>query len=210
MSGLIRSFITRVTRTGKTLLNGQTSHGRNTRHTFFEPKVICSCLRRNIMQCSIHNQCSGLFICIMDYLHVLCMTLMVWICVLCMTLMMFIYVYYGLFICINLVDVMLIFFTIFPFQWLVFWIIQPVFDIIRPEIVRPIFGKSQWIISKYVDNSVNLAEFWFFRMFLFLSCVNCFSQNFPIFADFFWILQNSTDLAPSEFLLPVEFSNTGQ
>jgi hypothetical protein len=44
------------------------------------------------MQCSMRNQYSGLFTCIMDYLHVLYMTLMVWICILCVTLMLFIYV----------------------------------------------------------------------------------------------------------------------
>jgi hypothetical protein len=55
MSGLIQSFITCVTKTSKTLLNGPTSHGRNTRHTFFEPKVLCSCPRRSIMQCSMRN-----------------------------------------------------------------------------------------------------------------------------------------------------------
>jgi hypothetical protein len=57
------------------------------------------------MQCSMRNQCSGLFICIMNYLHVLCMIFMVFNYVLCMTLMVFIYVYYGLFVCTNLVDV---------------------------------------------------------------------------------------------------------
>jgi hypothetical protein len=95
MSGLIRSCITCVTRAGKALLNGPTSHGRNIRHIFFEPKVLFSCRRRSIMQCSMHNQCSGLFICIMNYLHVLCMIFMVLSCVLCMTLMVCIYVYYN-------------------------------------------------------------------------------------------------------------------
>jgi membrane-associated HD superfamily phosphohydrolase len=61
------------------------------------------------MQCGMHNQYSGLFTCIMDYLYVLCMILMVLSCVLCMTLMVFIYVYYGLFAYINLVDVMPLF-----------------------------------------------------------------------------------------------------
>jgi hypothetical protein len=65
------------------------------------------------MQCSMCNQCSGLFTCIMDYLHVLCMILMILSCVLCMTLMVFIYVYYGLFACTNLVDVISLFFTVF-------------------------------------------------------------------------------------------------
>jgi hypothetical protein len=58
MSGLSPIFITCVTRTGKALLNGPTSHGRNTRPTFFEPKVLCSCPRTSIMQCRMRNQCS--------------------------------------------------------------------------------------------------------------------------------------------------------
>jgi hypothetical protein len=116
MTGLIWSFITCVTRTSDALLNGPTSHGRNTRHTFFEPKVLCLCPQMSIMQCSMRNQYSGLFTCIIDYLYVLCMTLMVWICVLCVTLMLFIYVYYGLFACINLVDAISLFSTVFSFH----------------------------------------------------------------------------------------------
>jgi hypothetical protein len=61
------------------------------------------------MQYNMRNQCSDLFTCIMDYLHVLYMILMVLSCVLYMTLMMFIYVYYGLFTYTNLVDVMPLF-----------------------------------------------------------------------------------------------------
>jgi hypothetical protein len=115
-SGLIWSCITCVTRTDKTLLNGPTSYGRNIRHILFELKVLCSCRRMNIIQCSMHNQCSGLFTCIMNYLHILYMIFMVLSCVLCMTLMMFIYVYYELFVCINLVDVILLFYGFFiPF-----------------------------------------------------------------------------------------------
>jgi hypothetical protein len=132
-SGLIRSCITCVTRTGKALLNGPTSHVRNIRHIFFEPKVLCSCRRRSIMQCSIHNQCSGLFTCIMNYLYVLCMIFMVLSCVLGMTLMMFIYVYYGLFACTNLVDVMS-FFTVFSFYLPIFDKNQPISDKNRPEV----------------------------------------------------------------------------
>jgi hypothetical protein len=121
MSGLIRSCITYVTRTGEALLNGSTSHGRNIRHIFFEPKVLCSCLWRSIMQCSMCNQCSGLFTCIMNYLYVLCMILMLLSCVLCITLMVFIYVYYRLFACTNLVDVMSLFSTVFSFHLPIFW-----------------------------------------------------------------------------------------
>jgi hypothetical protein len=58
MSGLIRSCITYVTRTGEALLNGPTSPGRNIRRIFCEPKVLCSCPRRSIMQCNMHNQCT--------------------------------------------------------------------------------------------------------------------------------------------------------
>jgi hypothetical protein len=52
----------------------------------------------------------------MAYLHVLCMILVVLSCVLCMTLMVFIYMYYGLFACINLVDVMPLFSMVFSFH----------------------------------------------------------------------------------------------
>jgi hypothetical protein len=65
------------------------------------------------MQCSIHNQSNGLFIYIINYLHVLYMILMILSCVLYMTLMMFIYVCYRLFTCINLVDVISLFFMVF-------------------------------------------------------------------------------------------------
>jgi hypothetical protein len=51
----------------------------------------------------------------MDYLHVLCMILMVLSCVLCITLMVFIYVYYGLFVYTNLVDVISLFSMVFLF-----------------------------------------------------------------------------------------------
>jgi hypothetical protein len=59
MSGLSLNFITCVTKTGKTLLNGPTSHGRNTRPTLFEPKILCSCPRTSIMHCRMRSQCSG-------------------------------------------------------------------------------------------------------------------------------------------------------
>jgi hypothetical protein len=139
MSGLIRSCITCVTRTGKALMNRPTSHGRNIRHIFFKPKVLCSCRWRSIMQCSMRNQCSGLFTCIMDYLDVLCMILMVLSCVLCMTLMIFIYLYYGIFACTNLVDVILLFFMIFSFHLLIFDRNLPVSGKNRPEITTPIY-----------------------------------------------------------------------
>jgi hypothetical protein len=100
------------------------------------------------MQCSMCNQCSGLFTCIIDYLHVLCMILMVLSCVLCMTLMVFIYMYYGLFVCTNLVDVMPLFFTVFSFHLAIFSKNRPVSGKIHPEIATPIFGKNHRFIGE--------------------------------------------------------------
>jgi hypothetical protein len=94
------------------------------------------------MQCSMHNQYSVLFTCIIDYLHVLCMILMILSCVLCMTLMIFIYVYYRLFSYTNLVDVMSLFFTVFSFYLPNFGKNRPVSDKNRPEIATPIFRKA--------------------------------------------------------------------
>jgi hypothetical protein len=84
-SGLIRSCITCVIRTDKVLLNGSTSHDTNIRHILFKPKILCSYRRRSIIQYNMRNQYSDLFTCIIDYLHVLCMLLMVLSCVLCIT-----------------------------------------------------------------------------------------------------------------------------
>jgi hypothetical protein len=100
------------------------------------------------MQCSMRNQCSGLFTCIMDYLHVLCMILMVLSCVLCMTLMMFIYMYYGLFTCTNLVYVMLLFYMVFSFYLPIFGKIRPIFGKIRPKIATTNFGKNHRFIGE--------------------------------------------------------------
>jgi hypothetical protein len=172
-SGLIRSRITCVTRTDKALLNEPTSHARNIRHIFFEPKVLRSCRRRSIMQCSMRNQCSNLFTCIMDYLHVLYMILMVLSCVLYMTLMMFIYMYYGLFTCTNLVDVMLLFFMVFSFH-------------------LPIFDKNRPISDKihHADFQEKPANFWSSQFSLFLRRLRCVSAEFffqvsPISFEFF-------------------------
>jgi hypothetical protein len=141
-SGLIRSCITCVIRTGKTLLNGPTSHGMNIRHIFFEPKVLCLCRWMSIMQYSMCNQYSDLFTCIMDYLHVLCMIHMVLSCALCMTLKVFIYVYYELFACTNLVDVISLFCMVFSFHLTIFGTNRPIFGKNHPEIDTSIFGKT--------------------------------------------------------------------
>jgi hypothetical protein len=175
---LIRSCITCVIRTGKALLNEPTSHDRNIRHIFFEPKVLCSCQRRGIMQCSMRNQCSGLFTCIIDYLYVLCMILMVLSCVLCMTLMVFIYVYYGLFACTNLVDVMLLFFTIFSFHLPNFSKNRPVSSKNCPELVTPFFGKT----GQFIGESSGISVFLVFSVHL--SSPGSFGQIFLIFTDF--------------------------
>jgi hypothetical protein len=93
------------------------------------------------MQCSVHNQCSDLFICIMNYLHILCIFFMVSSCVLCMTLIVFICMYFGLFICTNLVDVISLFFMIFSFHLLNFGKNQLVSNKNRPELATPVFKK---------------------------------------------------------------------
>jgi hypothetical protein len=138
-SGLIRSCITCVIRTDKALLNGPTSHDRNIRHIFFKPKVLCSCRWRSITQYIMCNQCNGLFTCIIDYLHVLCMLLIVLCYVLCITLMVYIYVYYGLFTCTNLVQLILLFFTVFSFHLPNFDKNRPVSDKNHPKLTAPVY-----------------------------------------------------------------------
>jgi hypothetical protein len=141
MSGFIQSCIACIIRTGKILLNRSTSYGRNIRHIFFEPKLLCSCQWMSIIQYSMHKQCSDLFTYIMNYLHILCMIFMFLSCVLCMTLMMFIYVYYRLFIYTNLIDIISLFFTVFWFHLLIFNENRPVSAKTRPKIA----GKNQLI-----------------------------------------------------------------
>jgi hypothetical protein len=172
MSGFIQSCITCVSRTDKALLNGATSHGKNIRHTFFKPKVLCSCQRMSIMQCSMHNQYSGLFTYIMDYLHILCMILMVLSCVLCMTLIVFIYVYYGLFACTNSVDVMPLFFMIFLFHLPIFVKTSPSFWQNEPENCHADFWENP------ADLSVKLATFQSSWFSLFLHRLRCVSADF--------------------------------
>jgi hypothetical protein len=80
----------------------------------------------------------------MDYLYVLCIILMVLSCVLYMTLMVFIYVYYRLFACTNLVDVMSLFFiffcSIYRFSTKIVWFLKKK---IPPEITTAIFRKNR-------------------------------------------------------------------
>jgi hypothetical protein len=63
-------------------------------------------------------------------------------CVLCMTLIVFICVYFRLFICINLVDVMSLFFMIFSFHLLNFGKNQLVSNKNRSELATPVFRKT--------------------------------------------------------------------
>jgi hypothetical protein len=133
------------------------------------------------MQCSMRNHCSGLFTCIMNYLHVLCMILMVLSCVLCMTLMVFIYVYYGLFACTNLVDVMPLFSRFFHF------IYQFSAEIVRflPKFARK---SPRQFSRKITDLSMKSAEFQYSRFSLFLCRLQWVSAEFsrisPIFPNF--------------------------
>jgi hypothetical protein len=127
------------------------------------------------MQCNMRNQCSGLFTCIMDYLHVLCTILMVLSCVLCMTLMVFVYFYYGLFACINLVDVMPLFSTVFFLS-----------------IYR--FSAK---FARFLKNSPKNRhdEFWYCGFLLFLSHLQCVSTEFSRISPFFPIFPKIDGIA---------------
>jgi hypothetical protein len=131
----------------------------------------------SIMQCSIHNQYSVLFTCIIDYLHVLCMILMILSCVLCMTLMIFIYVYYRLFAYTNLVDVMSLFFTVFSFYLPNFSKNRPISDKNPPEIATPIFRKTGRISVFRVFTVTPLFLVSFGHFFQFLPNFNEFLKN---------------------------------
>jgi hypothetical protein len=119
----------------------------------------------------------------MNYLHVLCIIFMVLSCVLCMTLMMFIYVYYGLFVCTNLVDVMSLFFTGFSFHLSIFNKNQPVFDKNWPEIATLIFWKTDQFIKqtdRFIDKIGRFISVFGFH------CFSVVSDTFrPNFSDFF-------------------------
>jgi hypothetical protein len=79
----------------------------------------------------------------MDYLYVLYMIL---------TVFVFIYVYYGLFICTNLVYVISLVFTVFSFHLLIFGKKnRPVSDKIHPEIATLIFEKITNLSVKSTD-----------------------------------------------------------
>jgi hypothetical protein len=75
MSGLSLNFVTCVIRTGKTLLNGPTSHGRNTKPTFFESRYYAHVHKRVLCnaECAVNivvdDNHHSLFSCIMEYLY---------------------------------------------------------------------------------------------------------------------------------------------
>jgi hypothetical protein len=164
-SGLIQRCIPYVIRTGKILLNVPTSYGRNIRHIFFESKILCSCRRMSIIQYNMCNHCNGLFTCVINYLHVLCMIFMILSCVICMTLMVFIYVYYRLFACTNLVDVMSLFFTVFSFHLPIFHKNRSVFGTNCSEIAHRFSEKppnlSVFLVSLFVSSAFrpNFSDF---------------------------------------------------
>jgi hypothetical protein len=143
------------------------------------------------MQCSMRNQCSGLFTYIMDYLHVLCLNLMVLSCVLCMTLMAFIYMYYGLFACTNLVDVMMLFFMVFLLHLLIFDKNRPVSGKIRPNIATPIFRKNHRFIGEIGRLIAKTGRILIFQ-------ISTVTPSFPVhfdriflnFTDFFDFFKN--------------------
>jgi small-conductance mechanosensitive channel len=106
----------------------------------------------------------------MYYLHVLYMILMVSICVLYMTLMVFIYVYYGLFACTNLVDIMLLFFTVFLFNDQ----FSAKFDQFLPKLIQKSRGRFSEKVGdfsvKSADNLAKPAEIRDSRIQVFLRC----------------------------------------
>jgi hypothetical protein len=118
----------------------------------------------------------------MNYLHILCMTLMVWICVLCVTPMMS-YRYFPLSFLFN--DQFSIkfgrFFTLFTEK------------------------SANRFLIKFVKLLANSTEFQFSNFFLFLSRASCVSTEFFQFSPLF---SNFTKF-DSEFSLLVEFSNIG-
>jgi hypothetical protein len=78
-------------------------------------------------------------------------------CVLYMTLMMFIYMYYELFICTNLVDIMPLFFMIFLFYLLIFNKNRSGPDKNRLKIVTRFSEKLINLSAKRADLSLSLV-----------------------------------------------------
>jgi hypothetical protein len=130
----------------------------------------------------MHNYCSGLFTCIINYLYIVCIILMILNYVLYITLMMFIYVYYELFTCINLVYVISLFFMIFSFHLPNFDKNRPISDKNHPELATPFFRKNRPIYRSnrpiYRENGC-ISVF-----FIFTVRLRCVSINFSRFSDF--------------------------
>jgi hypothetical protein len=137
----------------------------------------------------------------MDYLHILCMVLMVLSCVLCTTLMLFIYVYYVLFICTNLVDVMPLFFTGFsfnlPFSAKIAWFL-------------PIFRKNCRFINEIGRLIIKIGRI----LVLQISTVPPlspmrFGQFFKKIHLFFLSFLKTNGIVTPDFPCSTEFSRTG-
>jgi hypothetical protein len=130
----------------------------------------------------MHNYCSGLFTCIIDYLYIVCIILMILNYVLCITLMVFIYVYYELFTCINLVYVISLFFMIFSFHLSNFDKNRPIFDKNHRNSPHRFFRKTGRFIGQTDRFIVKTAAFRFSLVSPFVSGVfQSIFRDFPIF-----------------------------
>jgi hypothetical protein len=116
--------------------------------------------------------------------------------------MVFIYVYYGLFACRNLVDVMWLFFMVFSFH-------LPIFDK-----NLPVFGKNcpkvaTLVSEKPADLSAKPANLSVFLVFTIPpSSPVRFGRIFLIFTDFYQFFQKPTGSVMSGFRSSTEFLNT--
>jgi hypothetical protein len=113
----------------------------------------------------------------MNYFYVLYIIFMVLSCVICMTFILFIYVYYRLFVCTNLVDVMSLFFMIFSFNLLIFDKKRPVpTKIVRKWPRR--FSEKPTDLSAFLIFTVSSSSpVRFGRFFLFSTDFYCFFSN---------------------------------
>jgi hypothetical protein len=114
-----------------------------------------------------------------------------------MTLMTFIYMYYGLFACINLVYICFSWF--FSFHLLIFGKIYPISDKIRPKIATMNFEKNCWFngeVGRLITKIGRISVFWISTSHP--SSPGVFRSIFPEFCQ-----------KNSNFYHSVEFLNTG-
>jgi hypothetical protein len=128
------------------------------------------------MQCSMRNQYSGLFTC-MNYLHVLCMILMVLNYILCMTHGVYLRILWSIYIY-KFNRCHAVIFTVFSFHLLIFDKNRPVSAKIRPEITTPIFFKKR----RFIGETSRISVFPVFTVPP--SSPVCFNQIFSNFTDF--------------------------